>query len=66
MDFKSNYEIVIIGSGAGAAALLETLVENSFDPSEILVLERGNILPSSKSAASRFINTYENAGSQCD
>ena len=62
MDFKSNYEIVIIGSGAGAAALLETLVENSFDPSEILVLERGNKLPSSNSAASRFINTYENAG----
>ena len=62
MYFKSNYEIVIIGSGAGAAALLETLVENSFDPSEILILERGNILPSSKSAASRFINTYENAG----
>ena len=62
MDFKKNYEVVVIGSGAGAAALVDTLVENSFEPSEILILERGNILPAYKSAATRFINTYENAG----
>ncbi len=62
MHSDPKYKIVVIGSGAGAAALISTLTKNKVDPSEILILERGDFLPTSKSAATRFINTYENAG----
>ena len=60
MHFKSTYEVIIIGSGAGAASLIHTITKDGIEPSEILVLERGNKLPRTKSAAFRFINSYEN------
>ena len=61
---NSNPKITIIGSGAGAGALVNTLIKNGFKPSEILILERGDELPKEEysSAATRFIETYENAG----
>lgn len=62
MHFKSTYEVIIIGSGAGAASLIHTITKDGIEPSEILVLERGNKLPRTKSAAFRFINSYENGG----
>ena len=61
MHFKSNYEIVIIGSGAGCGALMKTLASNGYAPSDILILERGGYMPEFKSAASRFVNSYENS-----
>lgn len=61
---NSNPKITIIGSGAGAGALVNSLIKNGFNPSEILILERGDELPKEEnsSAATRFIETYENAG----
>ena len=60
----NKYKILIIGSGAGCGAILTTLVDNGYKPSDILILEKGNILPQAhiSTAASRFISTYENAG----
>ena len=60
----SKFKILIIGSGAGCGAILTNLINNGYEPSNILILEKGDILPkaSESSAASRFISTYENAG----
>ena len=60
----SKFKILIIGSGAGCGAILTNLINNGYDPFDILILEKGDILPNSNksSAASRFISTYENAG----
>ncbi len=59
---KKTYQAIIIGSGAGCGSLVNTLIENNFDPSEILILERGIKMPRNSSAASRFLSTYENGG----
>lgn len=59
---KKTFQAIVIGSGAGCGALIHTLIKNNFDPSEILILERGSLMPKNTSAASRFVSTYENGG----
>ncbi len=59
---RKTYQAIIIGSGAGCGSLVKTLIQNNFDSSEILILERGSKMPIGSSAASRFLSTYENGG----
>tara|TARA_Y100001933_G_C19005447_1_gene566397 strand:+ start:1958 stop:3400 length:1443 start_codon:yes stop_codon:yes gene_type:complete len=64
MPFKKIYSAIVIGSGAGSASLVDTLINNGTLPEDILVLERG-VFPdqySNTSAAERFIKFYENSG----
>ena len=59
---KKTYQALIIGSGAGCGALVNTLIKNNFDPKQIIILERGSKMPKNTSAANRFVSTYENGG----
>ena len=55
-------KIVVIGSGAGGSSIIDRLVRNGVDPSDIILLEKGRYLDKHQSEAARFIQGYKQAG----
>ena len=55
-------KIVVIGSGAGGSSIIDRLVRNGVDPSDIVLLEKGRYLDKNQSESARFIQGYKQAG----
>ena len=55
-------KVLIIGSGAGGCALIDSLLSRGYDVNDIIILEKGRKINYNKSEAIRFIESYKNAG----
>jgi len=57
-----SYKYVILGTGAGASAVVDALLNNGASPDSILMIDKGPVLDKSLSEAERFLYGYKDGG----